>query len=71
MPRCGGVGFGGADLFAATHSGDAGGPHVPGDLSTSGATRCFPEHAGTLDAVVVVPELAQRRTEDGVAAVSR
>ena len=35
MPRGGGIGFCGADPFAAASSGDAGGPHVPGDPITS------------------------------------
>lgn len=53
MARRGGVGFDSADPFAAPRSGDAGGPHVPGDLipsdvvaSTAGG---FPQLAGTVD----------------------
>jgi len=75
MPRRGGVGFGGADPFAAPSSGDAGGPHVPGDLITSDVVAStaggFPQLAGTVDAIVVFPEPPQRRTDDRVAAGAR
>ena len=75
MPRRGGVGFGGADPFAAPSSGDAGGPHVPGDLITSDVVAStaggFPQLARTVDAIVVFPEPPQRRTDDRVAARSR
>ena len=75
MPGRGGVGFGGADLSAATSTGDAGGPHVPGDLITSDVVAstagCFPQFTGTVDAIVVFPEPPQRRPDDLVAAGSR
>ena len=75
MPRRGGVGFGSADPFAATSTGDAGGPHVPGDLITSDVVAStaggFPQLAGTVDAIVVFPEPPQRRTDDRVAAGAR
>jgi len=55
--------------------GDAGGPHVPGDLITSDVVAstagCFPQFTGTVDAIVVFPKLPQRRTDDLVAAGSR
>jgi hypothetical protein len=70
----GAVGLGGADPLAAASPGDAGGPHVPGDLITSDVVAstagCFPQLAGTVDAIVVFPELPQRRTDYRVAAVS-
>lgn len=59
MPRRAGVDLGGADPFAAADSGDPGGPHQPGDLVTTdvvaGASCCFPQLAGTVDPVVVLP----------------
>ncbi len=74
MTRRGGVGFGGADPFAAARSGDASGPHMPGDLITSdvmaSTAGCFPQLAGAVDAIVVFPDLPQRRPQDGVAARS-
>ena len=75
MARRGGVGFGSADPFAAPSAGDAGGPHVPGDLITSDVVAstagCFPQLAGTVDTIVVFPELSQRRTDDRVSAGPR
>jgi hypothetical protein len=48
---------------------------VPGDLITSDVVAstagCFPQLAGAVDAIVVFPELPQRRTDDLVAAGSR
>ena len=67
-----GVGFGGADAFAATHPFDADSPHQPGDLIAAdvvaGATCCFPQLASPVDTVVVLSALAQRRTQHRVAA---
>jgi hypothetical protein len=72
MPHGGRVGFGGADAFAATHPFDADSPHQPGDLiaadGVAGATCCFPQLASPVDTVVVLSELAQRRTQHRVAA---
>jgi hypothetical protein len=48
---------------------------VPGDLITSDVVAStaggFPQLARTVDAMVVFPELSQRRTDDGVSAGSR
>src|SRR5262245_45613630 len=75
MTRGGGVRSGGAAPFAATRSGDAGGAHVPGDLITSdvvaGTAGCFPQLARPVDAVVVLPQLAQRWADHGVTAGPR
>ena len=65
MPRRGGVGFGGAYPFAAPHSGDPGGPHQSGDLIPAEVVTSpaggFPQLAGTVDPVVVFPELPKYR----------
>ena len=71
-----GVGFGGADPFAAAQPCDAGGPHQPGDLITAdvvaGPAGGFPQLAGPVDAVVVLPQsCTQRRTHDRVTAGPR
>jgi hypothetical protein len=71
VPRRGWVSFGGPHPFAAPDPLNACGPHQPGHLIATDvmtiATSRFPEFAGPIDAVVVFPELAQRRPEDGVA----
>ena len=70
MARGGGVRFGGADPFAAPHTGDPGSPHEPGDLVpaevVAGTAGGFPQLARPVDAVVVLPQLHQGRTHDGV-----
>ena len=70
-----GVGLGGADPFAAAHPFDAGGPHQPGDLVAAhvvtGPAGGFPQLARPVDPVVVLPQLHQGRTQDGVTAGPR
>jgi len=70
VTRRGRVGFGGADSFAAPYAFDASGTHQPGHLISpdvmAGSAGCFPQLARPVDAVVVLPELAQRRPKLGV-----
>ena len=72
MPPGARVGLGGADPFAATHPFDAGGPHQPGHLIAAhvvtGPACRFPQLVRPVDAVVVLPQLDQGRTQDGVTA---
>src|SRR6476469_8145716 len=72
MPPGARVGLGGADPFAATHPFDAGGPHQPGNLIAAhvvtGPACRFPQLVRPVDAVVVLPQLDQGRTQDGVTA---
>lgn len=65
------VGLGGADPLGASGPFDALGAHQPGDLVPAhlpaGPDRGLPELAGPVDAVVVLPELAQHRSQHAVA----
>lgn len=58
--------------LAPVGPGDAGGPHVPGDLIATdvvpGTSGGLPELAGSVDLVVAFPELLQRRTDHRVSA---
>ena len=75
MPRVHPVGLGGAQASTPAGSGDAGGPHVPGDLIASdvmaGTPGGFPEFAGAADPVIVFPQFLERQSDRRIAAGSR
>jgi len=68
----GGVEVGDVDPLAAACPFDAGGPHQPGDLTAAhvvtGPVCRFPQLARPENAVVVLPQPDQGRTQNGVPA---
>lgn len=64
------VGSGGLDPFAAPCTFDTGAAHQPGHLIpadvVAGPTRRLPQLADPIDAIVLLPQRHQCRTQDGI-----
>ena len=74
VTRAGRIGPAGADLLAASGAFDAGDAHQPGGLVAAdvvtGANCRFPQLAGAVDPVVVLPDPDQNRDHRGVALIA-